>query len=107
MKVIWRIASVIVITGCIFLAWRNFYNIYRLRAAVDTLPSSPVVEYVVDDTWHTDEPPEGAAIVGLWYDGDTVSSLVAIRVLGAYYPANPGRQAPVETLPPAVWAYLP
>ena len=74
----------------------------RLNRIVDNVPT------FAPDTWRSDEPPTGEAIVGIWYEGG-VRARAVVMVYGAAYPYEPGTEAlaAIEYNRPDKWRYLP
>jgi len=95
------ISTLLTFTACVSFA----VTLSRLKAAVDSLPEP--IEYATVDVWHSEEPPAGEEILGLWYSGNEARSHVVIMAFGLYYPASLGRTEPVEVEPPVYWRRLP
>lgn len=94
-------AEVALVIACIAIG----VSLVQARSAVESLPTPG--QYATLDVWHSEEPPAGEEIIGLWYTGYEARSHVVVMANGLYYPASIGRMSPIEIDPPVYWRRLP
>lgn len=105
MKVLTILALIVFAVIIISLAGLG-YNLVRLTTIVQSMPDTTLA---VDHRWHTDAPPAGEPIIGLWYDGYVPRAHVVVMVYGAAYPYEPTGPAikAIEYDAPVYWRRLP
>lgn len=85
-----------------------FFAIFEFIGA-NPGPAAEQPVYATDGEWHSDAPPAGEPVIGLWYDGWEPRAHVVVMVMGSAYPYRLGGEAvgAVEHEAPVYWRRLP